>query len=227
MLTRTHPLVFSLLSPLTLALALAGCGGATSEGGGSEADTQGRLRAGHLPEVVRFARFGETTPEQVMAQFTADNLYVTDSVGRELRVHARGANTGRPYAYVNVTRRQDGNGYIGTLGDEYTLRFEFTNYEPGGPLVLFGIEISQPLSQPSVCAAAAELASGTGLEGCHPDSVYRPDAPDASGYYYACTSTAEAGYPIEVLCKASAGSTRAFRAQVTLGRVEETETAGE
>ena len=30
------------------------------------------------PRLVRFARFGETTPEQVMAQFTAENLYVTE-----------------------------------------------------------------------------------------------------------------------------------------------------
>ena len=198
------------LAGMILAIGCGGAGGAHREPG---------LEAGHLPELLRFARFGETTPEEAAAQFTADNLYVTSSVGRELTVHARGPNQGRPYAYVNVTRRQDGSGYVGELGDEYTLRFEFTNFEPGGDLRLFGLEITQPLSEPNVCAPAAELAEGEGLLGCHDDSVYHASRPDASGYYHACTSTPE-GYPLAVRCSSTAGDNRLFSASVGLGRAD-------
>ncbi len=190
-------LVMGLLS------GIAGCGGTPSASGGPQ------LRAEHLPELLRFVEFGEISPEHVQAQFTADNLYVTSSVGRELQVRARGPNTGRQYAYVHVTRRTDANGYIGALGDEFTLRFGFTNFEPEGPLRLFSVEVTQPLTAPNVCEAAQALAAGEGLVGCHEQSVYRPAAPDAEGYFHACVSD-PAGHPVEVRCASSAGHNRAL-----------------
>jgi hypothetical protein len=181
------------------------------------------LRAHHLPELLRFTELSTTTPERVQAEFRAHHLYVVSTVGQERRVTEEGANTGRPYASVTVTRRESGGVPVGPLGDELSLTFEFTSFDDDGdgPLRLFAMRAAQPLSAPSVCQAASALAVREGLEGCHPQSPYTAAAPDAQGYFHACVYD-EDDLPVEVRCAPSeAGDQRVLTVTATLGRMGE------
>lgn len=181
------------------------------------------LEARHLPELLRFVELSSTTPERVQAEFRAHHLYVVSTVGQERQVTELGANTGRPYASVSVTRRESGGVPVGPLGDEFSLTFEFTSFDEDGdgPLRLFALRVTQPLSAPSVCQAASELAVREGLDGCHADSVYTAAATDAQGYFHACVFD-EDDLPIEVRCAPSeAGDMRVFTVTATLGRMGE------
>ena len=134
-----------------------------------------------------------------------------------------GANTGRPYASVSVTRRESGGVPVGPLGDELSLTFEFTSFDEDGdgPLRLFAVRVTQPLRAPSVCQAASELAVREGLDGCHADSIYTAAAPDAEGYFHACVYD-EDDLPVEVRCAPSpAGDMRVLTVTATLGRTGE------
>lgn len=205
---------------LLLALSVPGCGLLSDSETNPNGDPPVVLRARHLPELLRFVELGATTPERVQAEFRGQHLYVVSSVGRELRVTELGANTGRPYAAVTVTRRAEGGVPIGQLGDEFTLTFEFTSFEPDGegPLRLFGVQVSQPLGAPDVCLPARELAAREGLAGCHEESMYSAGAPTAEGYFHACVYD-EDDLPVEVRCAPSpAGDTRLFTVTATLGR---------
>lgn len=179
------------------------------------------FRAHHLPELLRFVEFSSTTPERVQAEFRAHHLYVVSTVGHERQVTELGPNTGRPYATVSVTRRESGGVPVGPLGDELSLTFEFTSFDEDGdgPLRLFGVRVTQPLSAASVCQAASELAVREGLDGCHADSPYTAAAPDAEGYFHACVFD-EDDLPVEVRCAPSeAGDERVFTVTATLGRM--------
>lgn len=181
------------------------------------------LEAGHLPELLRFAELSSTTPERVQAEFRAHHLYVVSTVGQERQVTELGANTGRPYASVSVTRRESGGVPVGPLGDELSLTFEFTSFDEDGdgPLRLFAVRVTQPLRAPSVCQAASELAVREGLDGCHADSIYTAAAPDAEGYFHACVYD-EDDLPVEVRCAPSpAGDMRVLTVTATLGRMGE------
>lgn len=205
---------------LLLALSLPGCGLLFGPETNPNADPPVVLRAQHLPELLRFVELGSTTPERVQAEFRGQHLYVVSSVGREQRVSELGANTGRPYASVTVTRQAVDGVPVGQLGDDFTLTFEFTSFEPDGegPLRLFGVRVSQPLSAPDVCLPARELAAREGLDDCHEESVYSAGAPTTEGYFHACVYD-EDDLPVEVRCAPStAGDARLFTVTATLGR---------
>jgi hypothetical protein len=180
------------LGVLLMGIATACGGGEEAASGGAPATPAApaappsELRPEHLPPAISFVRFGETTPEEVKAQFTADNLFVTDTEDRVLNVRARGPNSGRLMRTVNVVRKTNTDGYIGELGDDYgSMRFSFTPMTEGGPYVLYGVEITQN-TVGALCQPGAALAAGTGLEGCDPNDVYRPSAPSAEGVFHAC-----------------------------------------
>lgn len=193
-----------------------GCGGSLVCGVEGAGPCPKRLEPAHLPELLRFVALGETRPEDVQSRFVDDHLYVTSSVGRDLRVQARGPNTGRRYAFVDVTRRTRAGAPLGELGDDYALRFEFTEFEEDGPLLLFGVQVTQPRSAPDVCRAARELASADGLEGCPPDSAHSASAPDADGFFHACVAD-EDERVIEVRCAGLDDQTRRLRVTLALG----------
>lgn len=208
---------------------VAGCGSggategpaepATATATATPAPPQSELRAEHLPPLLAFARFGETTPEEVKAQFTAENLYVTDDGERHNVVHAVGPNTGRPQRTVSVMRTQNGQGYVGELGDDYgSIQFVFTPLTEGGPFVLFRIEVSQRSASGSLCQPAAPLAAGTGLEGCDANDVYRPSAPAADGSFHACINHTN-NRVLTVRCSTS-GDSRSLRYELAVGRQE-------
>jgi hypothetical protein len=181
------------------------------------------LEARHLPELLRFVELSSTTPERVQAEFRAHHLYVVSTVGQERQVTELGANTGRPYASVSVTRRESGGVPVGPLGDEFSLTFEFTSFDEDGdgPLRLFALRVTQPVSAPSVCQAASELAVREGLDGCHAHSAYTAAAPDAEGYFHACVFD-EDDLPVEVRCAPSeTGDMRVLTVTATLGRMGE------
>ena len=210
---------------LLLAVGAQGCGLLRDGETNPNADPPVVLRDRHLPELLRFTELEATPPERVLAEFRADHLYIVSTVGREQRVTELGANTGRPYASVTVTRRQHEGVPIGQLGDDFTLTFEFTSFEADGdgPLVLFGMRVSQPLHAPNVCDAARELAVREGLDGCHEQGIHPATAPDAEGYFHACVYD-EDELPIEVRCAASeTGDARVLTVTTTLGRMGDVE----
>ena len=181
------------LGVLLMGVATA-CGGGEEPGAASApavpeapAAPPSELRPEHLPAAISFVRFGETTPEEVKAQFTAENLFVTDTEDRVMNVRARGPNSGRLTRTVNVVRKTNVDGWIGELGENYgSVRFSFTPMTDGGPYVLYGVDVSQIGTSGTVCQPAAALAAGTGLAGCDPNDVYQPSAPAEDGSYHAC-----------------------------------------
>lgn len=205
---------------LLLALGAPGCGLLSGPDTDPNAPPPVVLHARHLPEPLRFVELGATTPERVQAEFRDQHLYVVSSVGREERVSEWGPNTGRPYASVTVTRQELNGLPVGQLGDDFTLTFEFTSFEPDGegPLRLFGLKVSQPMSAASACRDAQELAAREGLDRCHEESVYSPGAPTREGYFHACVYD-EDDLPVEVRCAPSpSGDARLFSVTATLGR---------
>lgn len=211
-------------------LTIGACGGGS--GGGPSPATGGEpagppptfapvLTADALPELVRFVDLGETGMAELRARFTADNLYVTENLDasmggdRELRVHARGPNTGHPVGYVQVTRRQR-DGYVGELGDDYgSVRFSFARVAAGAEPVLVGVEISQPAEHPNdVCAPGATLATdAAALDGCPEASVYSPAAPTDGGYFL-CVGDETGELAVTIHC--ARGSTRRVSYDVTI-----------
>jgi hypothetical protein len=179
------------------------------------------LTEANLPPSLGWVRFGVTTPEQVKARFTADNLFVSDHmVTRGMQpVRARGPNSGRPAGFVNVVRKTDVNGYIGALGDNYgSVGFHFTSLADGQPPVLYMLEVAQLGTAGTLCAPAAPLAAGPGLEGCDANDVYRPSAPDATtGAFHACIQH-ENNRTMLVHCQI-ASDTRIVRYELVVGQV--------
>ena len=202
---------------------LLGCGSSETPEGAAPPTAPpppaSELHTEHLPPSLAFVRMGESTPEEIKGHFTAENLYVTDDGERNLTVRAMGPNTGRPQRTVNVTRTQNGQGYVGELGDDYgSIRFVFTPLTDGGPFVLFQVEVSQRGTTGNVCQPAAPLAAGTGLEGCDANDVYRPSAPGADGAFHACVNHTD-GRVLFVHCS-TAGDSRMVRYELAVGRQE-------
>lgn len=204
-----------------LSLLPLGCGGSPVCGLTDTPPCPKRFTLAHLPGLLRFIAFGETRPADVQARFMADHLYVTSSVGRDLRVRFPGPNHGRRYAYVDVVRRTENGTPLGQLGDAFSLRFEFTEFDEDGPLLLFGVQVTQPRSAPDVCLAARELANADGLTGCPPHSARPPAAPDPLGFFHACVQEDEDpddARLLEVYCTAPSADTRRLRVALALGR---------
>ena len=112
---------------LPLLAGLAGCGGGVQVCGVAGAGPCPEVvQLTHLPELTRFVEFGETRPEDVQGRFRGEHLHVTSSSLANLRTLVGGPNEGRRYATVDVVRRLEAGAPVGELGDEFTLRFEFT-----------------------------------------------------------------------------------------------------
>jgi hypothetical protein len=127
-----------------------------------------------------------------------------------------GPNEGRRYATVDVQRRVEGGAPVGELGDDFTLRFEFTALEDDGPLLLYGVQVTQPRGAPDVCSAARALAAPDGLRACHPDSARPPAAPGPDGFFHACAQDNE-GRLVDVYCVGPTEDTRLLRVALALG----------
>ncbi|MCA9578510.1 MAG: hypothetical protein R3B40_16785 [Polyangiales bacterium] len=200
-----------------LAALTVGCGGGQVCGVAGSPACPKVFTLTHLPELVRFVTFGETRPEDVQSRFQADHLHVVSSGGRDLRVQAEGPNRGRRYVYVDVTRRTEGGPPLGALGDDFALRFEFTSFEDDdGPMLLYGVQVTQPRTATDVCAPARELAAADGLDGCHEHSAHPTAAPDEEGWFRACV-TDEEDRLVEVACVAPASDTRRLHVAFALG----------
>jgi len=169
----------------------------------------------HLPELARFVEFGETRPEDVQGRFRGEHLHVSSTSLTNLRTLAGGPNEGRRYATVDVARRPEAGGPVGQLGDEFTLRFEFTAFEEDGPLLLYGVQVTQPRAAADVCAAARELAAPEGLSSCHPDSAQPPAAPGPEGFFHACAQDDEERL-VDVYCVGPTPDTRLLRVALAL-----------
>lgn len=214
---------------LVLALGSIACGGATETPATAPtaaapvvpAPPQSELRTEHLPPALAYVRFGETTPEQVRAQYTADNLFISDhlTIRGLMPVRTLGPNAGRQAGMIAVGRKTNVDGYIGQLGEDYgSINFYFTPLADGQPPVLYKVEVAQLNASGSVCRPAAALAAGEGLTGCDPNDRIPASAPTPDGAFHACVNHTE-GRVMSVRCTVS-GENRSVSYELAVGQVQ-------
>ncbi len=215
---------------LVLAFGSVACGGASEPPASAPTAAavpaappppQSELRAEHLPPALGFLRFGETTPAEVKAQFTADNLFISDHIEARglMPVRTLGPNAGRQAGMVAVGRKTNVAGYIGQLGEDYgNINFYFTPLADGQPPVLYKVEVTQLNATGSVCRPGAALAVGEGLTGCDPNDRIPPSAPTPEGAYHACVNHTE-GRVMSVRCTVS-GENRSVSYELAVGQVQ-------
>jgi hypothetical protein len=190
----------------------AGCGGAQS--GGGSGGGPATLGERHLPSHLAWARFGVTTLEEARGHFTAENLYVTESIDSTMGGDGenldgtRGPNAGVRFNRLNVTRSTNVDGYVGDLGDDYgAVAFLFTRLPGSDTPVLYRLEVAQQAgASPSVCEPARAFAAvPEALAGCSP-RVLRPARVEENGSYNFCVEAPVGDLPATVFCRVGAGS---------------------